>query len=307
MTAAQRGPRCEQEKDVLEAYECAGLTRLLQAIRAPGRYQGVEHLNVLTNCLDSPLYDRGEVCDALKRARQLTFENKSDFAPNFSRAGQGFSFGLNPYTDWALAQLDSAPNHAYLFLGIDWDTITSLGTSEEWFGFIHHPFQPGTKTVDRYWHNLWAWMMGREQKSAEGKRSWATVSEAEAAAFIRADGGAFIFHNLIPYLRPAGEKKSGTDWPYEQWKATAIRQNILEDLKLLQELAPAKRLFSFCTSAYVRDALIGVGYDADMVCCWSAHPSQVFHPGVIYREGGIDKRFRGTQHFEQRPEQRQDV
>ena len=122
----------------------------------------------------------------------------------------------------------------------------------------------------------------------------------DAASFIRRDGGAFIFHNRIPYLRPAGCESAGTDWYKAEWTKKQVRDDAVEDLRKLRQLTDS-RIVAFCTSVESVKALTDAGYARDRIVSWKAHPSRVFHPSQFEKEGLW---FRGTNHFEPREPER---
>ena len=107
--------------------------------------------------------------------------------------------------------------------------------------------------------------------------------ERDAAAFIRADGGGFVFHNRIPYLRPAGFESSSTDWYKDEWNKKSVRENATEDLQVLRQQAD-NRIVAFCTSQDSVEVLKAAGYDPQNIFSWKAHPSRVFHPKKFVSE-----------------------
>jgi hypothetical protein len=277
---------------MLQHYRNAKLILLLEAIRTDGRYGGFEGVNALTNAALGEAYNRAEVTRELRRAVSAGEVNDESFRPAFSHPKQGFSYGLNPYTDWSLAQLKASPTHYYLFLGLDWYSISSLtGHPDQWFDYLHNPFL--TIAKDRYWRNVWAWILKKYSVKSAERPSWDTVEEREAAAFIRADGGAFIFHNLIPYLRPAGTKSADTDWYNSEWKKPSVRADIIEDLRILRSQA-GNRIVAICTGQTSVDALVEAGYERQNIHSWKAHPSRVFHPSVFQKD---DLWFKGRDYF----------
>lgn len=282
---------------MLQKYELANLVPLLETIRRSDRYSGMDGVNVLTNAAFGNDYNKGEVVRELQRASVAGSKNDRYFAPDFSHSKQGFSFGLNPYTDWSLAQLERRPTHYYLFLGLDWYSISGLGNTNRWFEYLRNPFDgPYDKEnpYDKYWHNLWAWIMRRFRVSASGIMAWDTpIAEEDAANFVRTDGGAFVFHNRIPYLRPAGEESAGSDWYEMEWEKDAVRRDATEDLRLLRKLAEDK-IIAFCTCTDSVKALRAAGYLQDQIISWRAHPSRVFHPSVFSKK---DLWFKGRNHF----------
>jgi hypothetical protein len=276
---------------MLEHYQNANLIQLLESIRKDGRYAGLDGINALTNAAFDENYNKREIARELCHAVIAGKENNHTFHPDFSHPKQGFSYGLNPYTDWSLAQLEGPPTHYYLFLGLDWYSISSLGDADRWFDYLHNPFL--TIAKDRYWRNVWAWIMKKYSvKSSEGP-SWDTVEERDAADLIRSDGGAFIFHNLIPYLRPAGTKSVDTDWYNSEWKKPSVRADIIEDLRILRSQAN-NRIVAICTGETSVDALVKAGYERKNVHSWKAHPSRVFYPSQFIRD---DIWFQGRDYF----------
>ena len=280
---------------MIENYQTANLIPLLEPIRKPGRYAGLNGVNVLTNAAPTGSYNKAEVSRELRRAVIAGRNGDHAFAPSFTHPMQGFAYGLNPYTDWALTELNITPTHYYLFLGVDWYPVSELGHTDHWFDYLRDPF---LDVGDRYWHNLWAWILGKFNASTN---SWHTpIMERDAANFIRADGGGFVFHNRIPYLRPAGYRRSGTqtnagpEWYESEWRKASVRQDAIEDLRLLRALARS-RIVAFCTGQDSLKALVEAGYDRDSVFSWKAHPSKVFYPGKFHTENFW---FRGRDYFQ---------
>lgn len=277
---------------MLEYYRRAGLVPLLDAIRAPRRYAGMNGVNVLTNAAPDESDNRDEVVRELRRAEDAGRNGNHAFATEFTHPKQGLSYGLNPYTDWSLAQLAATPSHYYLFLGLDWYAISGLGNADDWFRYLQDPFRDAR---DRYWHNLWAWIMLRHEVAPTGRRVWQTpIREQEAAEFIRLDGGGFIFHNRIPYLRPAGFENSGTDWYRAEWRQPSVRKDAEDDLRILREQTGGQ-VVAICTGQDSVRALLSAGFEGRRIVCWGAHPSQVFHPATFVRE---EFWFRGKAYFE---------
>lgn len=280
---------------VIENYKKANLIPLLEAIRTPRRYEKLEKpngINILTNAALDETYSKEETIRELHNAIDAGKKGNHTFAPEFTNTRQGLSLGLNPYTDWAIAQLNSRPTHYYLFLGIDWYSISALGDPNYWFEYIGNPF---ANARDRYWHNLWAWIMRKFKKSANGVLSWRTpILEQDASEFILKDGGGFIFHNRIPYLRPAGYENAGTNWYETEWKKKSVSKDAIEDLRLLRSLA-GNRIMAFCTSNESVSALAEAGYDRRNIVSWGAHPSRVFHPSGFIKE---NLWFQGQNHFQ---------
>ena len=275
---------------MLQHYKNANLIPLLEAIRLEGRYAGLKGVNALTNAAPGESYNTAEVTRELSRAISARDES---FRPEFSHPKQGFAYGLNPYTDWSLAQLKAKPTHYYLFLGLDWYSISSLTENpDQWFAYLHNPFL--TIARDRYWRNVWAWILKKYSEKVSEEPSWEIIEEGEAADCIRADGGAFIFHNLIPYLRPAGTKSSGSDEWYEgEWKKPSVVHDAIEDLRILR-LQANNPIVAICTGERSVDALLKAGYERKNVHSWKAHPSRVFHPSFFIRR---EFWFKGRDYF----------
>lgn len=280
-----------QSLRAFRGYCLANLAPLLEAIRRPGRYAGHEGVNALTNTAPPDSFRCDEVLTQLAAAEAAGLRKDASFAPQFSSSGQGFAYGLNPYTDWAVSQLQSPPTHYYLFLGLDWYSVSGLGNLHRWFQYLENPF---VDSKDLYWHRIWAWILGRVRPVAGSSPTWDTpVNEAEAAAFVRTDGGAFIFHNRIPYLRPAGAESAGTDWYKGEWRKRAVQADAIADLATIRELA-GERVFAICTSDDSIDALTQAGYRPHQVLSWRGHPSRVFHPSTTLARGIV---FRGRSWF----------
>ncbi len=276
---------------MLENYQTANLIPLLETIRKPGRYAGLNGVNALTNAALGGTYDETEVTRELRRAVDAGRRKDHAFMPAFTHPKQGLAYGLNPYTDWALAQLETRPTHYYLFLGLDWYAISGLGHTNNWFEYLHNPF---LDTKDPYWHRVWAWILRKFKANSTGTRSWQTpIMEQEAAAFIRADGGGFVFHNRISYLRPAGYENANTDWPETEWKKKAVRQDATDDLRVLR-VQTNSRIIAICTGEESVKTLVEAGYDLRKIVSWKAHPSRVFHPSRFVNE---DFWFRGPGYF----------
>lgn len=268
-----------------EAYERANLKPLLSRIREDGRYRGANGLNVLTNAAFGDEFRRDEVLSALAFAEAAGRRGETSFEPRFTSAQQGLSYGLNPYTDWSVSLLKQRPNHAYLFLGLDWYSISKLGHTETWFEYLANPFVETTKDKDAYWHRLWAWILRKTKRGPSGKPAWdLPVVESEAADFVRRDGGLFIFHNLVPYLRPAGSESTQSTWYEEEWTKGVVRTNVREELSLLRELA-GPRIVTYCTKRASVDVLLQAGFQKDRVFSWGAHPSKAsFNPAAFYEK-----------------------
>lgn len=276
---------------MLSAYEEANLIPLLDTIRKPGRYAGLNGVNALTNAAFGGNFSKPEITRELRHAVAAGQECNHSFVPTFTHPRQGFSYGLNPYTDWSLAQLNTRPSHWYLFLGLDWYAISGLGHTESWFEYLANPF---LDTEDRYWQNVWAWILQKYQKGANGTLSWQTpISEQEAAAFIRKDGGGFIFHNRIPFLRPAGYESAGSEWYEAEWKKPSVRQDAIEDLRVLRQQT-GERIVAITTGQDSVNALIAAGFNSQRIISWKAHPSRVFHPSRFVKENFW---FKGREYF----------
>ena len=82
---------------MLKNYEAANLIPLLEIIRKPGRYAGLNGVNVLTNAASGGVYDKAEVVRELRRAVDAGEKKDHTFAPVFSHPKQGLAYGLNPY------------------------------------------------------------------------------------------------------------------------------------------------------------------------------------------------------------------
>lgn len=260
-------------------YKNAGLIPFLKLIREPGRYAGMNGVNALTNAAPESDYDEAEVRRELHRAVEAGARKEMDFAPQFTHSLQGFARGLNPYTDWSLAQLDRPPTHYYLFLGLDWYSISELGHTDCWQSYLQNPF---CDEKDPYFRTVWAWLLRKTSPSTAGTKWTRQIPEPEAAEFIRKDGGAFVFHNRIPYLRPAGEASSGTDknhigWNKTEWRKGQVRRDAIADLRKLRIIAD-NQIVAYCTGAESAAALSEAGYRPNCIINWSAHPSLVFYP-----------------------------
>lgn len=277
---------------MLKPYVEYGLSDVLSTIRRPDRYQGMNGANVLTNALPMEDYQHDSVRRCLAASYAAGQQADESFRPDLGCSPQGLSYGLNPYTDWSLSQLQARPTHWYIFLGIDFYSISSLGDGEDWFDYLDNPF---SDTDDKYWHNVWAWLLGKYDAE---RNAWQTpIAPAEASEFIRRDGGGFIFHNRIPYLRPAGFKKSGTDWHELEWRKRGVKADCLDDLRTLKRCV-GERVMAFCTGKDSEEALLEAGFGRHQVMNWSGHPSQVFYPSTLLKAG---KWFRGVEHFQACP------
>jgi hypothetical protein len=93
-----------------------------------------------------------------------------------------------------------------------------------------------------------------------------------------------VFHNLIPYLRPAYLGSTEDNWPGQELRKQAVKRCIVEDLRLIGELSPGRTL-AHCTNAVAVDALRSAGFAQDDIICWGAHPSKIFHPSTLYPRG----------------------
>lgn len=138
--------------------------------------------------------------------------------------------------------------------------------------------------------------MKKVRVGSTGKSFWQTpILERDAADFIRADGGGFIFHNRIPYLRPAGFESAGTEWYETEWKKKSVREDATDDLRVLRQQT-GSRIVAFCTSKDSEEALLAADYDPQNIVSWKAHPSRhFFHPSKFERE---DIWFQGKNHFQ---------
>lgn len=270
---------------VQRGYRLANLTPFLAQLRRKGRYADADgDLAITAGKLG--LFDAGEADQQLLVAVKARGEGDSDFRLAFGHSQRGLSHGLNPYTDWSLSRLERRPRHTHLFLGLDFYSVADLYQDIGWEAYLEDPFGG---EWDPYWHRVWAWIMESMQAGREGKRAWTQiVAASEAAAFIRADGGAFIFHNLIPYLRPAALASTGGKWPQQELQKQSVRKCIVADLNLLRKTAvgPMK---VYCTKKAAVEILREAGFALDDIVCWGAHPSwhYRFNPTSLYERRGI--------------------
>lgn len=292
-------------------YQRAGLVPLLEQIRRSDRYTERNGANFLTNAVPMSDFDCGAVLRELKRAEDARNSKnasfRASFQVHFDHPLQGFSYGLNPYTDWSLKQLDARPTHWYLFLGLDWYNITDLSKdlkgedgswlgNKMWFEYLANPF---IDKKDRYWWPLWAWILTKPA-TGNGERQIrnTSVTEETAAAFIKKDRGGFLFHNRIPYLRPADKESAGTDWPKSEWMKKCVRGDSIQDLELIRRLCE-DRTVAFCTNEDSRKALKAAGFRDDQIYKWGAHPSRAYIFYAKIKEKGLW--FRGRDYFQPEP------
>ncbi|MCS0591288.1 hypothetical protein ACFQ09_26010 [Massilia norwichensis] len=273
-------PLLTYSERVERGYSLASLQSLLRQIRAEGRYRDAWGVNALTTA-NLGAFNAEEAKRELAAAADAGRLGNSGFQPKFANSASGLSHGLNPYTDWTMSLLDAPPRHTYLFLGLDFYDIADLGRQADWNAYLQNPFMDR----DPFWHRLWAWIMDRTEVNSNKRVVWQTgVAPLEAARFVKADGGAFIFHNLIPYLRPAGVGSTEKDWPSREWNKLSVQADIVEDLRLLRD-SVRHPIRAYCTSAAAIKALTKAGFNDREVVCWSAHPSKVFYPSTLYPRG----------------------
>ncbi len=280
-------------------YQRAGLVPLLEQIRSRGRYLGKHGVNVLTNATDVDL-DRNAMLRELQQKKDL------ETLTQFEQRLDGLSYGLNPYTDWSLAQLRQRPDHWYLFLGLDWYSVADLSKDlpkgKSWVDYLDDPF---IVKRDFYWRKIWAWILNMGCTRDDGRKVLNIhFDREEAAAFVRKDCGGFLFHNLIPYLRPASEESSGTHWPEKEWKKPGVRRDSIKDLELIR-LQTNDRIVAFCTGEKSANALEEAGFRAcrqnnsgPLYFNWGAHPSQ---PSFWYILEDKNLWFRGRDYFQIEP------
>lgn len=237
-------------------YQSFGLEPFLRKIRENNRYKDRCGINILTNAEFSS-FSFEAVSKDLCRAAQATHSFKSSLE---HRGQQGLSFGLNPYTDWSFSQLKETPRHWLLIMGLDWYSISGLPkTPEKWFFSIVNPFGQ----ADRYWSNLWTWIMGSTKVTRNA------ISNA-ASTFINEKSVGIVFHNWIPYLRPATIWNTARDWPRSEWAKLTVRSDISGDLKTLRQAIGDCR--AYCTNATVQQALQEVGFSQAL--SMRMHPSR---------------------------------
>ncbi|MBO9539479.1 hypothetical protein J7643_02680 [bacterium] len=264
-----------------ERYQQFGLTKLLAKIRERNQYDDINGYNVLVNNELSCAYDPDKVLDELAAASKAqTFG--SPFESRLEGTQQGIAFGLNPYTDWALAQLKSTPTHWHIFVAADYYSIGDLDP-ESWFELIENPFAH----TDRYWENLWCWIMSyyNVEKHPAEQRGWnAKATVSSASQFIASGQHGFIFHNRIPYLRPPSVKSTDKHWLDGEWKGH-VREQSKDDLLCLWSILEGKKTI-YCTNPDVKDDICDDGVGADDVVCFSAHPSYgTFRPYYLLPRG----------------------
>lgn len=261
---------------VVAGYRIANLGGLLTQIRAADRYVAADGVRALTTGTLGA-YDSLEAQAQVRAAANAGRSGKADFQPEFTRPGGGLSHGLNPYTDWTMSVLAKRPTHTNLFLGLDFFDVAALDAVGDWDRYLQNPF----KDNDPFWQNVWAWIMNRTRIGSSGKKTWdRPIDAAEAAWFIEQDGGAFVFHNLLPYLRPAGTGSSDKGWPTREWNKPSVRQSVIEDLRFIREQSPG-RTIAYCTSKQTVGALHAAGFSDENIVCWGAHPSRYFHPSIL--------------------------
>lgn len=266
-----------EPRRAFKRYESLGLTPLLHQIRRPGRYDGLDGWNILTNAELPDSYDMSLVVDEIHRAAR---HREVPYTSELAVRKQGLSYGLNPYTDWSLAQFDGPPDRWVMILGLDWYSVSTLlpegYEANRWFDFIADPFM----SYDPYWFNLWGWLLEKYHRapSSADQGSWnGRATSQEAAEFVRQHRIGFIFHNLIPYLRPADVASTAANWPQMEWRKKAIRADVGEDLRLILELTDG-RMETYCTNQEIKTWLLELGLPNDRVTSFGAHPSRVFNP-----------------------------
>jgi hypothetical protein len=298
-------------KALLEQYRKYHLDRFLSHIRQEGRYARKKGHNLLTNlCRERDDHEK-EICETLCRAQvagrryrllvnlraaarearmidgqqQLaatlegtvrSAEELPQFASTLPR-WMGLARGLNPYTDWTVAQVKRKPLGWVLLLGLDWYPISDLGDCHAWRRYLD-PFGI-ERRKEPFWHNTWAWILNR--RSASGN-SWGTVDANEARGLMEKHHIGIIFHNVVPYLRPAGVSASDAAWFEKEVKDN--RSEFVEDLEMLRGCLreSSKRIVAVCTGGVTKQVLQDAGYDP--VRCWNAHPSRYFHPNQLKLE-----------------------
>lgn len=261
-------------------YRWANLTKALAQIHSRQRYLDADGVMALTTG-ELGRFDPAEAQVQLTQAAIAGAAGDATFRPQFGHPAGGLSHGLNPYTDWTMSCLTREPSHTYLFLGLDFYDIAALADVGAWDSYISNPFVDR----DRFWHRIWAWILWQTKINTAGTESWIdVVDRQDAADYIDSDGGAFIFHNLLPYLRPAGTGSTDDQWPKKELRKKTVLANVVEDLALLRQCVPGP-IRVYCTSAAAVTVLIRAGYDKNDIICWSAHPSQVFHPSTVRTRG----------------------
>ncbi len=271
-----------------QGYRWANLTGLLAQIRRSERYGDANGVMELTTG-ELGLFDPVEAQLQLVNAVEAKRLGNAAFRPIFSHRSRGLPHGLNPYTDWTMSCLTRKPTHTYIFLGLDFYDVAALADVGDWAYYLSNPF------VDRdpFWHRIWAWILWQTRKNSKtSKESWVDmVDRTDAANYIQNDGGAFIFHNQLPYLRPAGTGSSDDKWPENERKKKGVMEDIVEDLALLRQcsIGPVR---TYCTSKLAVALLTRAGYEGNEIVCWSAHPSQCFHPSTVRARGVRFRPFR---------------
>jgi hypothetical protein len=261
-------------------YRLANLVPLLSRLREPGRYAGANgHIALTTGELG--LFDPGQAEQQLAAAVAARHAGDAEHRLAFIHPLGGLSHGLNPYTDWSMSVLTRPPRHTYLFLGLDFYSVADLSQPKGWEAYLQDPFND----PDVFWHRLWAWIMNRTVDNGRKFPAWERyITASDASSFIRADGGAFVFHNLIPYLRPAYLGSTDNDWPIRELRKQAIMECIVEDLRTIGELVLGRTIV-YCTSTVTVKALKRAGFAHDDIVCWGAHPSKIFHPSTLFPRG----------------------
>lgn len=258
-------------------YRLANLADLLRQLRQPERYIGANG-DMGLSAGQLGVFNAAQAEQGLRDASAARRVNNSGFRLAFDHPQGGLSHGLNPYTDWSMSLLARPPSHTYLFLGLDFYSVADLAHPAGWDAYVQNPFLG----PDRYWHALWAWILNATRTAPGKAPTWNTpIAPSEAEAFMRYDGGAFIFHNLIPYLRPPDLGSTGKIWPGEELAKPAVVKSIIEDLHLLRSLS-AGPMIAHCTSAKAMSMLAQSGFLPSEIVCWNAHPSKFFHPSTLY-------------------------
>lgn len=261
-------------------YRMANLTAFLALLRSSDRYPEANGDIALTTG-ELGLFNADQAEEELLGAVKARQSGNSTYRMRFNHPLGGLSHGLNPYTDWSMSVLGSPPTHTYLFLGLDFYSAADLAQQKGWQTYLQNPFDD----PDLFWHRIWAWITNSTVENGRKFPSWKRhITAADAAAFIRADGGAFVFHNLIPYLRPAHIGSTAKDWPDRELSKPRVLAHIIEDLRSLKALCK-KPLVAYCTSAVAIEVLRKAGFATDDIVCWNAHPSKVFHPSTLYSRG----------------------